>query len=141
MKKFLALIGICTLLFSCGKNVSKDATDLQEKSGKYSLLEMDGNDISGENFTFELDAANQRLSGKTGCNNFVASYEVEEDGSLKFNPPLGTKMYCEGQMEYEETFGEIVPKIVKVEISAEELVFLSKANKTLLKLQKQQASE
>lgn len=141
MKKIIALIGICTLIFSCEESVSEDAADLQEKSGKYSLLEMDGDDISEENFTLELDAANQRLSGKTGCNNFVAAYEVDEEGGINFNPPLGTKMYCEGEMDYEETFGEILPEIVKVEISAEDLVFLSKDSKALLKLQKQEESE
>ena len=141
MKKIVLFLSLTLMLFSCGNDsVSENPSDLKEKSGNYNLINLDGKDISSEGFILELNGEKQRLSGKTGCNNFVATYEVEEK-NLKFNQPLGTKMYCEGEMEYEESFGEILPQIRKVKISEEDLVFLSEENKELLKLQKIKNSE
>lgn len=140
MKKILFILSLSVLLFSCGNEVSENASDLKEESGKYILTELDGEDLSSEGFILEVDGENQRISGKMGCNNFVSAYDVKEK-KISFNPALGTKMYCEGRMEYEETFGEILPEITKVKISEEELVFLSEENKALLKLKKQEDSE
>jgi heat shock protein HslJ len=50
-------------------------------------------------------------------------------------------MYCEGQMEYEEIFNEVIPEIRKVRISDKDLIFLSKENQELLNLQKTEDSE
>ena len=141
MKKLILIFSISFLLYSCGnQSVSEDPSDLKDRTGKYELRSLDGEDVSSKGFIFELDGENQRISGKTGCNNFVAAYKIE-DKILKFNQPLGTKMYCEGEMEYEETFNEILPQIQKVKISEEELVFLSEENNELLKLQKIKKSE
>ncbi|HSP12319.1 MAG TPA: META domain-containing protein [Salegentibacter sp.] len=141
MKKLVFVLSLALMLFSCeNESVSENPSDLQKRSGSYDLIILDEEDISSEGFILELEGEEQRLSGKTGCNNFVATYEVEEK-QLKFNPSLGTKMYCEGEMENEETFRKILPQIRKVKISEEELVFLSEENKELLKLQKINESE
>lgn len=141
MKKLVFILSLTFLFFSCGnESVSEDPSDLKEKSGNYNLINLDGEDISSEGFILEVEGEKQRISGKTGCNNFVTTYEVENK-ELKFSSPMSTKMYCEGEMEYEETFGEVLPQIRKVQISEEELVFLSKENNELLKLQKIKKSE
>lgn len=142
MKKLFLFFSLSWLLFSCGKSgkVSEDASDLKDKGGIYNLIELDGENISSEDYVLQHDSENKRLSGKTGCNNFISAYEVEGD-KIEFRPTLGTKMYCEGEMEHEETFEEILPLIRKVQISGEELVFLSEENEELLKLQKQEQSE
>ena len=141
MNKLVFILCLGFLFFSCGnESVSEDPSNLKEKTGNYTLVNLDGENISSEEFILELEGKKQRLSGKTGCNNFVATYEIE-DKNLKFNPPLGTKMYCQGEMEYEEAFNEMLPQIRKVKISEEELVFLSEENNELLKLQKIKKSE
>lgn len=141
MKKLVFILSLTFLFFSCGnETVSEDPSDLKKKSGNYNLINLDGEDISSEGFILEVEGEKQRLSGKTGCNNFVATYEIE-DKQLEFSSPMSTKMYCEGEMEYEETFGEVLPQITKVQISEEELVFLSEENNELLKLQKIKKSE
>lgn len=141
MKKLVFVLSLAFLFFSCGnQSVSEDPSDLKGKNGNYDLVTLDGENISSEGFILELEGEKKRLSGKTGCNNFVVTYEIE-DKHLKFNQPLSTEMYCEGEMEYEETFGETLPKIRKVKISEEELVFLSEENNELLRLQKIKKSE
>lgn len=130
-------------MISCGNSeekISEDPADLKALNSNYELLEMDGEDISSQGFILNFEGKEQRLSGKTGCNNFVATYKIE-DSIVKFNPHLGTKMYCEGQMEYEEIFGEVLPEIRKVKISDKDLIFLSAENKELLNLQKTEKSE
>jgi heat shock protein HslJ len=142
MKKFLFILGIF-LIVSCGNSeekISENPADLKSFKGNYELLEMDGEDISSEGFILNFSGEEQRLSGKTGCNNFVATYKIE-DSIVKFNPPMGTKMYCEGQMEYEEIFGDILPEIRNVKISDKDLIFLSEENQELLNLQKTEDSE
>lgn len=141
MKKLVFVLSLAFLFFSCGnQSVSEDPSDLKGKTGNYDLITLDGEDVSSEGFILEFEGKEQRLSGKTGCNNFVVTYEIK-DKYLKFNQPMGTEMYCEGEMEYEETFEEILPQIRKVKISEEELVFLSEENNELLKLQKIKKSE
>ncbi|MBZ9728216.1 META domain-containing protein [Salegentibacter sp. JZCK2] len=142
MKKILLLISAFVIV-SCGNSeekISEDPADLKSLKGDYELLEMDGEDISSEGFILIFNGEEQILSGKTGCNNFVATYKIE-DSIVKFNPPLGTKMYCEGQMEYEEIFGEVIPEIRNVRISDKDLIFLSGENQELLNLQKTEDSE
>ncbi len=142
MKKLLFILSLF-LIVSCGNSeekISEDPVDLNSLNGDYELLEMDGEDISSEGFILNFNGSEQRLSGKTGCNNFVAAYKIE-DSIVKFNPPLGTKMYCEGQMEYEEIFNEVIPEIRNVRISDKDLIFLSGENQELLNLQKTEDSE
>lgn len=142
MRKVFFLISVF-LLFSCGNSeekISENPADLKPLKGDYKLLKMDGKDISSEGFILNFNGKKQRLSGKTGCNNFVATYKIQ-DSVIQFNTPLGTKMYCEGEMEYEDTFGEILPKIRNVKISDKDLIFLSQENEQLLNLEKKQERE
>jgi len=142
MKKLLFILSLF-LIVSCENSeekISEDPIDLKSLKGDYELLEMDGEDIFSEGFILNFNGEEQRLSGKTSCNNFVAAYKIE-DSIVKFNPPLGTKMYCEGQMEYEEIFNEVIPEIRNVRISDKDLIFLSGENQELLKLQKTEDSE
>jgi|TARA_R110002012_G_scaffold155276_1_gene316153 heat shock protein HslJ len=142
MKKILFIFS-AFLMISCGNSeekISEDPADLNSLSGDYNLVEMDGEDISAEGFILNFNGTEKRLSGKTGCNNFVATYKIQ-DSIVKFNPPLGTKMYCEGQMEYEEILNEVIPEIRNVRISDKDLIFLSKENQELLNLQKTEDSE
>ncbi|PRX52091.1 META domain-containing protein [Salegentibacter salegens] len=142
MKKILFIFSVF-LMISCGNSedkISEDPADLKSLNGNYELLELDGEDISAQGFILNFNGTEQRLSGKTGCNNFVATYKIE-DSIVKFNPPLGTKMYCEGQMEYEEILNELIPEIRNVRISDKDLIFLSGENQELLNLQKTEDSE
>ncbi|MDT0691170.1 META domain-containing protein [Salegentibacter sp. F188] len=142
MKRMITLLSIF-LIISCENSeekFSEDPADLKSIDAAYNLVEMDGEDISSEGFILNFDGENQRLSGKTGCNNFVATYK-SEGSSIIFNPPLGTKMYCEGQMEYEDLFNEILLDIRNVRSSDKNLIFLSKDNQELLSLDKTETSE
>lgn len=142
MKKILILV-IAFLIFSCGNSeekVSENPAELKNLNGDYNLIALDGENIASEGFILNFNGRKQQLAGKTGCNNFVASYEIQ-DSIIKFNPPLGTKMYCEGEMEYEDTFNKILPKVRNLRISDKDLIFLSQDNEQLLNLEKQEKSE
>lgn len=130
-------------MISCGNSeekISENPADLASLNGNYKLLELDGENIASEGFILNFEGKEQRLSGKTGCNNFVASYKVQ-DSIIRFNQPLGTKMFCQGQMEHEEIFGKVLPEIRNVKISDKDLIFLSAENQELLNLQKTEDSE
>ncbi|MBE7639399.1 META domain-containing protein [Salegentibacter sp. BLCTC] len=142
MKKLIFILSVF-LMISCGNSeekISENPADLAGLNGNYKLLELDGENIASEGFILNFEGKEQRLSGKTGCNNFVASYKVQ-DSIIRFNQPLGTKMFCQGQMEYEEIFGKVLPEIRNVKISDKDLIFLSAENQELLNLQKTEDSE
>jgi heat shock protein HslJ len=137
MKKVVFIIS-AFLMISCGdseKEISEDPAALNAINSEYELLEIEGQDVSSEGFNLQFNGEEQRLSGKLGCNNFVATYKIQ-DSVIKFNPPLGTKMYCEGKMEYEDDFGKILPKIRNVKIEDNDLTLLSGDNEELLSLKK-----
>ncbi|MDT0645648.1 META domain-containing protein [Zunongwangia sp. F260] len=142
MKKVVIIIS-AFLMISCGnseKEISEDPSALNAIDSKYKLLEIEGQDVSSEGFNLQFNGKEQRLSGKLGCNNFVATYKIQ-DSVIKFNPALGTKMYCEGLMEYEDKFGEVLPEIRNVKIEDNDLTLLSGDNEELLSLKKKMKSE
>jgi copper homeostasis protein (lipoprotein) len=66
-------------------------------SGKWVLQEINGAPPSGGrgDVFFELDPATKRVSGSSGCNRMMGTYE-EEAGSFTFGRMAGTRMACPG---------------------------------------------
>ncbi|MFZ0489142.1 MAG: META domain-containing protein [Salegentibacter sp.] len=157
MKKLIFILSL-SLLFSCGSNEKKEEAsdseninqtsntaqaeaisttpaELKSESGNYKIIELAGKDVSADQMLLEFDGANQKMSGTTGCNDFMAAFKLDKD-RVKFDPPVVTKMICDGKMENEETLQEILPKVTKAELKDGELKFLSDDNEVLLSLQK-----
>lgn len=50
---------------------------------------------------FQLDPAENRISGFSGCNSFTGGYTLEDGYRLRFTQMASTRKYCEGRMETE----------------------------------------
>ncbi|MFD1094381.1 META domain-containing protein [Salegentibacter chungangensis] len=158
MKKMIFILSLI-LFVSCGENEKKEKTtdkaentekpteeiktslsELRNQTGSYKIIKLANKDLGTEEILLEFDGDSQKISGNLGCNDFVSAFKLTED-RVKFDPPIGTKMFCEGKMKNEESLGEILPKITRAKINEEELVFLSKDNEVLLSLEKTEQSE
>lgn len=71
--------------------------------------------VKGANFTLMFDSGG-RVGGKSGCNGYSASYQINADGKAKVYPPMiGTMMACAPEvMEQEQKFQSIVGGAVSV---------------------------
>lgn len=157
MRKLIFILSL-SLLFSCGENQKKEEaasseemnqtsntaqaetidttpSELKSKSGNYKIIELAGKDVAADEMLLEFDGASQKMSGNTGCNDFMAAFKLDKD-RVKFDPPVVTKMVCDGKMENEKTLQEILPKVTKAKIEDGQLKFLSDDNEVLLSLQK-----
>ena len=59
-----------------------------------------------------------KLNGNTGCNNYSGSYSISNN-SIKMDPGMMTKMFCEGAVE--NKFIETMKKANRFEIKGDQL--------------------
>jgi len=63
-------------------------------SGKYEIKSLNGNELS-RTLSFTIETSENKISGKTNCNNYFGNYTVSNTNELKIGPLGATKMYCE----------------------------------------------
>jgi len=63
-------------------------------SGKYEIKNLNGNELS-RNLRFTIETSENKISGKTNCNNYFGTYTVSNTNELKIEPLVVTEMYCE----------------------------------------------
>lgn len=150
MKQLSLLIGL--LLFVACANTKKganenelnrDSNDLGEiemLSGEYHVITLKEENISSEDIYLKVDDMGEALMINAGCNVLRVDFIQVKDG-INFQPPVSTKMYCEGKMTYENTLNSILPEITEIQSREDNLVFLSEGNEVLLTVRKKEKSE
>ena len=63
-------------------------------SGKYEIKSLNGNELSRK-LSFTIETSENKISGKTNCNNYFGIYTVSNTNELKIGPLGATEMYCE----------------------------------------------
>ena len=119
---------------------SQDLGDIEMLSGEYHLISLNGKNISSEDFYLKIDDKGESLIINTGCNALRVDF-IQKNDSISFQPPVSTKMYCEGKMTYENTLNLILPEVSEIQKNADDLVFLSKEKEILLTIRKTEKSE
>lgn len=100
MKKLFVSICIASaalVMFSC--RTAEKALPLSSINGEWSILEVNGSKVApGESRTLPFitfDTTTGRVSGNSGCNRMMGSFDVNaKPGSLELGPMAGTKMMC-----------------------------------------------
>ena len=93
-------IALCILLFSlmiisCKETKKTIKVSSNEfYSGKYEIKNLNGNELS-RNLRFTIETSENKISGKTNCNNYFGTYTVSNANELKIGPLSATEMYCE----------------------------------------------
>ena len=96
------LVSICiagtALAMSSCRSVEK-AMPLSSINGEWNIIEVNGSKVTpGESRTLPFitfDTATGRVSGNSGCNRMMGSFDVNaKPGSLSLGAMAGTKMMC-----------------------------------------------
>jgi len=100
MKKSLLLLVVAIVFSSCNetKKVADIATD-EIPSGRYEMMSVQGAPVY--KLEFEIDASENKISGKTNCNTYGGNYTITNN-EIKIGPLAVTKMYCEENNMEEE---------------------------------------
>lgn len=147
--KQLSLLLVFLLFISCantkkGANEltgdSQDPVEIEMLTGEYQLITLKEENISSEDIYLKIDDKGESLMINAGCNVLRVDF-IQEDELISFQPPVSTKMYCEGKMTYENTLNLILPDISKIQGREDKLVFLSEENEELLTVRKTKKSE
>lgn len=125
MKKnvFLSVACLASLMFlgSCNssKNMAAIAKDFNSSWNVTTIN--DTLNFTNENLekapTLNFNWEEKRVSGKTGCNSYFATFEVPAKGTIKFGNAGATKMFCIESMYIEDAFLGAFNKVAKYSIN------------------------
>jgi len=149
--KLILLILNLVLLNSCGASKQESLTNSNENainrekvtlSGTYKIVAIDENDTLPDDLTISFDNKTNKVSGYSGCNQFMGDYTVEND-SITFGPLMSTKRFCTDSINtIERKMLSALSKTQTLVFANEELSFMSgdtvvlKASKTETKSNK-----
>ena len=128
---FLALTGI-GLAACTGKTEAipmEDMTWVLESYGEQGNLKavLDGTEI-----TAVFASAGATISGSAGCNDYFASYAIENNQLSITSPIAGTRMYCEGLMDQEDQYLAILEGAETFQVRDGQLRISSSGNRVLI---------
>lgn len=134
MKKKIFMMGVAAIIAfsSCGQ---KEVTDVKTLSGEWVVVELNGAKIaSSEDGPYlNLDFTEDRLSGKSGCNNMFGQIELSDSlaSSIRF-PQVATTMMACPDMEIETSFLKALDQVRSVEKMKDgKVAFLNESGQTL----------
>lgn len=102
---------------------SDNKPDVSLRNTYWKLVELNGKPVlPGEGKELHMVIkADDRVTGYSGCNQFMGSVTVSEDG-LSLGPVAGTRRMCEGAMEQEDAFLQALESAHRYVISGDRLV-------------------
>ena len=91
----LSILLFSLMIISC-KETKKtiEAPYIEVYSGEYEIKSLNGNE-SSRALTFTIETSENKISGKTNCNNYFGTYTISNADELKIGPLVATEMYCE----------------------------------------------
>lgn len=130
MKNWLGII-FFLILFSCANSVETVPELILD--GNYRISKIQGESSLPNGIIFNFNPVGNRVSGRSGCNQFSALYH-QEGSKLEFSTPMNTRKYCEGKMEVERQILSSLERASRLEGTGKEMVVYSKENRPLLTL-------
>lgn len=132
-----AAIACIMAVASCGS--ANKANKMSGIGGEWNIKEVLGTEVAGkaENpAVISFDIEGGRVSGTAGCNRFMGSFKLNENGknSISFSPLAATKMMCP-DMELEDKLFKAIDAAKKVRnLKNDELGFYDEAGELVLKI-------
>ncbi len=111
--------------------ISKAKEASENLSGNWILEKYNENVMKDSNVNLEINLSSMAFFGKDGCNSFSGKIKNVDDSKITFGLMMGTKMYCEGKMEFASQFASSLQKSVEYKIENNKLIITSN-NSTLI---------
>ncbi len=138
----ICIVGILTCFLSCRS--AKEIAGLSSISGEWNIIEMNGAVVvpsPGQPFPFiTFDTATGKVSGSTGCNNFMGSFDINAGpGNINLGQVATTRMFCP-DMTIEKNTLAAFAQVRKYRKSGEQIALCNASNRPVLILQRKAAS-
>ena len=133
--KILSLT-LLIFLIACKSLGMKNQTQMFT-TGKYLVLKLNEKTFSEkENYQVYLDTSQNSLGAKFDCNQYSVQYKLKENNEIEFGFPVGTKMYCEGEMAMENNFFGVIRNLKYFDFKNGYLKFYDENKELIIKLKK-----
>lgn len=86
---FSLMITSCKVTFE--KTIEVPSSEVY--SGRYEIKSLNGSELK-RTLSFTIETSENKISGKTDCNNYFATYSVSKN-EIEIGPLGATEMYCE----------------------------------------------
>ncbi len=144
MKKSVFLSTICMagmFIFSSCNSTKNMATIAKDFNSSWNVTSInDTLTFTNENVdkapTLNFNWNEKRVSGKTGCNSYFATFEVPAKGTINFSNAGATKMFCIESMHIEDAFLGAFNKVAKYSINKRTLRLYDKNGNLLIEASK-----
>jgi heat shock protein HslJ len=91
----LSILVLLLMITSCkGTKKTIEASSNEVYSGAYEIKSLNGSKLA-RTLSFTIETSENKISGKTDCNNYFGTYTVSNTNEVKIKPLGATKMYCE----------------------------------------------
>lgn len=117
------------VLFSCTASEKHSGNNSSFSGTKWNLRSFNNRKVftpEGMKFPYMIfSKTGNMINGNGGCNNFSGAFE-KKGSDLKFGNILMTEMFCEGVMETEKRFMEVLQETDSVKIKGNQLYLYGK---------------
>lgn len=120
MKNYLAMFALLLGMVSCGGTKTESLGGTAWKLATMKQIPAESISAEQDAFTFEFNAADTMVYGRTNCNRFFGKYEESADGALHIGNIGSTRMACP-DMEYETAFLQMLDQVDAYTIEGGEL--------------------
>ncbi|EAS20761.1 META domain-containing protein [Nonlabens mediterrranea] len=128
---------IFTLLFTLTL-FTLTSCDEQDVAGTYDVVKVGENDYSEHDITLTISIGEEnRISGKSACNNYSGSFESLGNGKVSIGPLMGTKMMCRDVHEIEKDYMSHLAKVVEVKPTKDGLELYNETGNVIITAVKQ----
>jgi heat shock protein HslJ len=142
------LVSICiagtALAMSSCRSVEK-AIPLSSINGEWNIIEVNGSKVTpGESRTLPFitfDTATGRVSGNSGCNRMMGSFDVNaKPGSLSLGAMAGTKMMCPDMTTERNVLGALAQVKGYKKTGKDKMYLCNASNRPVVVLEKKEAN-
>lgn len=127
--KYLTLL-LVTILFSCKSGKESNSMKALE-SGTFQVTTINGQQLSTDDVTIQIDLEEHRISGDTGCNTFGADF-IEDGIFITMSYARVTKQYCKDKMKLERLFLHNLGEVTSYIYNGQKLRLQSQEGKTVI---------
>ena len=132
MKLLLALLALSILSLTACTTAAPAFEDIEWVLESYGEKENLQPVLEDSEITATFDSTEDKVAGSAGCNNYFADYEAKKD-ELTIGVVGSTMMWCEGFMDQEQEYLDILQAAETYEIQDGKLQISSGVNSLILK--------